>query len=494
MFIALNIIQGKLKKEIIVIKKDDKVINNTNEKIKEISEHFKRCFQTQNAKEIENIRPEKLKEPFNAEEIGKAVKSLKNNKSAGCDFIKAENIKYAPSCHQHIAKILNIVAETGKYPQELKTGLLTPLQKTNKPKGPPQNLRPVVLLSTLRKILAICIINRIRDKVCDKILPISQCAYLPGRSATELVFTFKTLAEKAITSCGYETNLLLLDMSKAFDTIERSTLIEDLKEILENDELHLIKILLKDVEYKVRLEGKIGESFTTNIGSPQGDGASALLFIIYLAISLKKYKETGNDNPLPDFLKDHTYQKIDNNNNFLTIDQQYADDIGWASTGQHIIENIEKEVPHALKKRNLKINPEKTEKYRITRNGDTEWEKCKYVGSLLGTNEDINRRTSLAHRAFNCIHSIFKNKTLNLKLKLRIFQALIESVFLYNSECWGLNKKQEERINITQRKFLRNILGIRWHKNNWISNEKLYEKTQQQEWSTKIAHRRLRFF
>ena len=49
---------------------------------------------------------------------------------------------------------------------------------------------------------------------------------------------FKTLAEKAITSCGYEINLQLLDMSKAFDTIEINTLIEDLKEILENDELH----------------------------------------------------------------------------------------------------------------------------------------------------------------------------------------------------------------------------------------------------------------
>ena len=198
-----------------------------------------------------------------------------------------------------------------------------------------------------------------------------------------MVFTFKTLAEKAITSCGYETILLLLDMSKAFDTIERSTLIEDLREILESDELHLIKMLLKDVDYRVRLEGKIGESFLTNIGSPQGDGASALLFIVCITKSLKKYKETRNDGQLPDFLKDHTYQKIDNNNNnnFLTTDQQYADDIGWASTGQHIIENTEREVLHALKKRNLKINPEKTEKYRITRNGDTEWKKMHIICS-----------------------------------------------------------------------------------------------------------------
>ena len=43
MFKALNIIQGKFKKENIVIKRDDKVVNNTNEKIKEISKHFKRC-------------------------------------------------------------------------------------------------------------------------------------------------------------------------------------------------------------------------------------------------------------------------------------------------------------------------------------------------------------------------------------------------------------------------------------------------------------------
>ena len=143
-------------------------------------------------------------------------------------------------------------------------------------------------------------------------------------------------------------------MSKAFDTIERNALTEDLKEILENDKLHQIKIWQKDVEYRVRLEGKIGESFLTNIGSPQGDGASALLFIIDLAISLKKYKETRNNCQLPDFLKYHTYQMIDNDNNFLTIDQQYADDIGWASTGQHITENIEKKYHMHSKKEILK--------------------------------------------------------------------------------------------------------------------------------------------
>ena len=62
--------------------------------------------------------------------IEKAVKSLKNYKSAGCDKIKAEHLKYAPFLYKHIADILNRVAETGKYPEEIKSGVLIPSQKT----------------------------------------------------------------------------------------------------------------------------------------------------------------------------------------------------------------------------------------------------------------------------------------------------------------------------------------------------------------------------
>ena len=63
----------------------------------------------------------------------------------------------------------------------------------------------------------------------------------------------------------------MLDMSKAFDTIERGTLIDDLKSTLENYELFLIYLLLKDVKLIVKLNNEFGKEFITNIGSPQGD-------------------------------------------------------------------------------------------------------------------------------------------------------------------------------------------------------------------------------
>ncbi len=62
-------------------------------------------------------------------------------------------------------------------------------------------------------------IRRTAHKIHQKI-PISQAAYQSGRSTTELVFTFRTLAEKAITSHNYDVHLLMLEMSKAFNTVE----------------------------------------------------------------------------------------------------------------------------------------------------------------------------------------------------------------------------------------------------------------------------------
>ena len=69
-----------------------------------------------------------MKTPFTKEEISKAVKSLKNGKSAGIDEFKAEMITYGPmELCQGIAEIFNETAETGIYPSEVKEGVLIPL-------------------------------------------------------------------------------------------------------------------------------------------------------------------------------------------------------------------------------------------------------------------------------------------------------------------------------------------------------------------------------
>ena len=183
-------------------------------------------------------------------------------------------------------------------PCELKIGILTPIPKPGKSKGPRENLRPIILLSVLRKILTICLIRRTWDRLSTQISQ-DQAAYQNGRSTTEQVFAIKVLAEKAITASDYKIYLLMLDMSKAFDTVNRSKLFNALEEVLLPEELHLLHILTNNVFLKVRVGQEIGEAFMTFIGIMQGDCLSAVLFIFYLSKAL-----TPTETPIKN---EHTY-------------------------------------------------------------------------------------------------------------------------------------------------------------------------------------------
>ena len=46
----------------------------------------------------------------------------------------------------------------------------------------------------------------------------------------------------------------MLDMSRAFDTIDRASVLNNLKEILNPDEIHLISLLIKDVKLSVKCD------------------------------------------------------------------------------------------------------------------------------------------------------------------------------------------------------------------------------------------------
>ncbi len=74
-----------------------------------------------------------MKRPFTGDEVSKAIKSLKNNKSAGKDNIVAEKLKCGSKIiNDGIAILLNSTSKIGKYPKEVKQSVLIPLPKTSK--------------------------------------------------------------------------------------------------------------------------------------------------------------------------------------------------------------------------------------------------------------------------------------------------------------------------------------------------------------------------
>ena len=147
-------------------------------------------------------------------------------------------------------------------------------------------MRPIILLSPLRKILTISLTDRCWERM-KKHVPLSQAAYRGGRSLTEQVFAIKTLTEKSITSENYEIFLLLLNMSKAFDTVDRKKLMNILGSILSKCKRHMMHVLINDVILNVKIGNRAGPHIYTNIGICQGDCPLALLIMLYLAFAVK---------------------------------------------------------------------------------------------------------------------------------------------------------------------------------------------------------------
>ena len=106
--------------------------------------------------------------------------------------------------------------------------------------------------------------------------------------------------------------------------------------------------------------------------------------------------------------------------------------------------------------------------------------------------EDIKRRRRLAKICYDKIRPALEDKKLDNEIKVSIFNTMISSVFLYNSEIWTKTKDMEEAIDTYQRINLRKILNIRYPRK--LTNEMLYNATNQKPWSNIVKRQRLSFF
>ena len=146
-----------------------------------------------------------------------------------------------------------------------------------------EHTRPTILLTALRKILSLIVYLRIGGKV-GAFLPLNQHAYLPGRSTGNFLWSIQYLRSIA-ERYGERAHILQLDLEKAFDFLDRPMLLEILRSnnLCNEDELRMVQFLLSETTLRAKIDGKQGPIFSTLIGTPQGDGISPILFLIYFA-------------------------------------------------------------------------------------------------------------------------------------------------------------------------------------------------------------------
>ena len=504
MFNVVKELKRSKPKRKLVMKKDNGMLTTDEaEQAEIIAEHFKTIFY-KGAEQYRTITPQKMKIPFTGDDVYNGVARIWNNRCAGIDDVYAELIKYAPeSVHKHIAEILNKMAETGQPPREINLGILNPLEKSKLKIGEKENIRPIILLSVLRKILSNIMMQRIRDRLDQKI-PNSQSAYRSGRSGTEHVFAAKITVERTLAEKDGEIHIIMLDMSKAFDSINRKTLLEDLSEIIDEDELHIIQLML-NVNLTVRCGDKLSKEFKTDTGGPQGDSSSANEFTFYLSKALLKYYNLRETTKVvkhhhlgdhqyyqqtDEHMEDHQYNKKAKKG--FEIDLQYADDLSELNTNLLDIDHLKAYLPQILKERDLILNQLKEEGYTVSAKHH-EWKKCKLLGSYIDTEKDIANRKRLVINAANNLDDVFKNKNISINTKVFAFIIYLAAIFLYNSELWTLTESQLAKIDSFHRKLIRTyILNVKYPK--IVTNKELYEITKIQPWSVVIGKRRLSWF
>ncbi|XP_029654042.1 uncharacterized protein LOC115227307 [Octopus sinensis] len=267
-------------------------------------------------------------------------------------------------------------------------------------------------------------------------------------------------------------------MSKAFDSINRSKLLIVLKNIIDEDSLRMIHMLLSETQLLVRIGPKESRLFPTNVGTPQGDTLSPILFIIYLEAALRNLRaEIGY---------------MDNQ----VVELIYADDLDFITENPKLIEIIMEKAKTILDKWSLKVNEEKTEITTVERMPtriDEKWRNVRKLGSLLGDSEDITRRKILSTIALKKLQSIWmRKKQILTKMRLRLYDAFVRPVLMYNAGTWGTSKKNMEQLDTFHRGQLRKLLGYSWPKK--ISNDKLYRSANCGPISLNVLETRWRLF
>ena len=162
-------------------------------------------------------------------DVLETLQSLDPSKSPGPDGIPSRLLKeLAPYISNSITEIFNKSLEKGIFPTKWKDCNLTPVFKTDQ-KDIVSNYRGIALLSILSKVLERQVHSRLYLHVSE-MLYFHQHAFRKQRSCLTELLQFVHKVAKSLDD-GIQTDIIYLDMTKAFDKVPHKKLLYRLEMI-----------------------------------------------------------------------------------------------------------------------------------------------------------------------------------------------------------------------------------------------------------------------
>ena len=379
-------------------------------------------------------------QPVNMATLNKTINSLKNTNSKGSDDITYRFlIDSLPVLDFYILVIINTSILTGRFPDLWKHPYITPIFKSGDADDA-SNYRPISILPIISKILEKIVANQLISFLeTHNLLSKNQHGFRPQLSTETALLTvtnkiYENIEEKKISL------LLLLDLSKAFDSVSHQKLLD--KCIKLKIDTFWFDNYLENRMQSVHMKSILSSSKNVDYGVPQGSILGPLMFLIFV-------------NDLPQYINDGLLvQYADDTQILLTGDISKLEDI--KSRAEIILEKARRYFNY----NGLLLNEGKTqciffgashyirsipENFRISFN-DNELIPQKHVKNL-GLHMDccmnFNIHMDELHKKlFGTLLFLNRiNKRFYQDCRIMVIQSLILSSLNYALKVWGSTNK-----------------------------------------------------
>ena len=217
------------------------------------------------------------------EVVHKILLNLQVSKAPGIDNIASIFLKDGTEviC-QPITQLINLSIKLSSFPEAAKTAKVKPLFKKGS-RLDPKNYRPISLLPILSKIFERVVHDQTQGFLEENRLFYKfQSGFRKNHSTN---FSLSYLSDKISSGfdAGKFTGMILIDLQKAFDTIDHSVLITKLRALNFGDEtVSWFESYLSNRKFCVSVGQAMSEHGELGCGVPQGSILGPLLFLIYV--------------------------------------------------------------------------------------------------------------------------------------------------------------------------------------------------------------------
>ena len=386
--------------------------------------------------------------------VEKLLNGLNPHKAAGPDELSPKILK---ELHSELApvltKIFNQSLKTGIVPDDWKHAVIAPVFKKG-PKSKPSNYRPISLTCIASKLLEHILVSNIMSYFDQhNILSPKQHGFRSKHSCeTQLLGFTQEISDNL--EAGKQTDVIVMDFSKAFDKVDHHKLVHKLRVLgVDNKVTTWVKSFLSGRSQQVLVDGETSNRLPVLSGVPQGSVLGPCLFLAYI-------------NDLPDSIKSRARLFADDTIVYLTIKSNTC-----AEKLQHDLHCLEK----WEKEWSMEFNPDKCEVLRISRKRtpinypytlhNIELKSSvnsKYLGVTVNQNLSwTNHINNVTAKANNTLRFVKRNvKTENKQIKELAYKTYVRPQVDYCFTVWHpWQQHLIHKIEMVQRQAARYIMN-----------------------------------